>query len=88
MNKLKCYCIKSNYRQTDNVKYKFQKNSEYNYIDPCYMLLTSNYDHNSKMSDNLENIYYFSKEQFSKCFTTDIKYIRKQKLNKLKKVRY
>ena len=89
-----CICIKNHYRSYDNTKYRFIRNKIYRLIilelsidNHRYFILTENYDEKLGLSvENFNNFFCYTNEQFEKYYTTELKVIRKQKLEKIKKV--
>jgi len=88
-----CLCIYTHYRSYNNIKYRFIKNKVYrfeiiDYSDVIrrYIVLTENYDEKFGFSEeNFNNLYFYIKEQFEKYYTTDLKEIRKRKVENINK---
>jgi len=82
-----CYCIKSHYKTDDCIKRYFKKFESFKFFINNPFNMKNEDDYLDRVliveSDNSNCIY--RKEQFEKYFTTDIKIIRKMKLDKIKK---
>lgn len=94
MNECICICIKTHYRSYNNVKSRFIRNKvyrlkiiEYSVDIHRYLVLTENYDEKFGFSvENFNNFFIFTKEHFEKYYSTELRVMRNQKLEKIKKV--
>lgn len=82
----KCICIVTHTKTDENVTSIFKKNRSYDYFLTITHILVISDSYLDRCGNKLEKSYFYTIEQFEKYFTTDIKVIRKMKLDKIKKV--